>query len=63
MKILLHHDLLVAFLRQDLPNKTHQQQLKKMLENENSAFLYSKKFLTFETQNWLSKCDEYREFR
>lgn len=47
MDILLYKDLICNFLNQTIDNKEHLLQIKKILENENSIFLYSKKFFQF----------------
>lgn len=46
---------------QNLDNKEHQKQIRKILDNENSVFLYSKKFFSF-IENELSEeyIDEYQ---
>lgn len=46
MKILTHKDLMLGFIKQNLENKEHQKQIRQILDNENSVFLYSKKFFT-----------------
>lgn len=47
MKILTHKDLLFGFIKQKLNNKEHQKQIRQILDNENSLFLFSKKFFLF----------------
>ncbi len=47
MKILLNKDLLLNFLSQNFTDKGLQIQVNKILANENSVFLYSKKFFQF----------------
>lgn len=47
MKILTHKDLILGFIKQNLENKEHQKQIRQILDNENSVFLYSQKFFAF----------------
>jgi len=47
MKILTHKDLILGFIKQNLENKQHQKQVRQILDNENSVFLYSQKFFAF----------------
>lgn len=47
MKILLYKDLIIKFLSQKIVDKNHQNQLKKIFDNEHSIWLYSKQFLLF----------------
>jgi len=47
MKILTYKDLILGFIKQNLENKEHQKQVRQILGNENSVFLYSQKFFAF----------------
>lgn len=47
MKILTHKDLILGFIKQNLGDKEHQKQIHQILDNENSVFLFSKKFFLF----------------
>ena len=47
MKVLIYKDLILGFIKQNLENKEHQKQVRQILGNENSVFLYSKKFFAF----------------
>lgn len=47
MKILTYKDLILGFIKQNLENKEHQKQIRQILDNENSVFLFSKKFFSF----------------
>jgi hypothetical protein len=47
MKILTHKDLILGFIKQNLVDKEHQKQIHQILDNENSVFLFSKKFFSF----------------
>lgn len=46
MEILLYKDILLNFISQEIEKK-HLKQIKQILENENSIFLYSKKYIQF----------------
>jgi hypothetical protein len=47
MKILLHEDLILSFLVQNPEYKQYQHQITQILNNEQSVFLYSKKYFSY----------------
>lgn len=47
MELLFYKDLIINFISQNIKLKEHQSLIRKVFDNENSVFLYSKKFFQF----------------
>ncbi len=47
MELLLYKDLIINFISQSLENENHQRLIGKIFANEDSLFIYSRKFLEF----------------
>ncbi len=61
MKILTYKDLILTYIRQDYADSEQKSLIKKIFYNENSVFLYSKKFVLF-LENEIDKSDNSREY-
>jgi hypothetical protein len=63
MDILLNKDIVVKFLSKNISDKDLVKQVKRILENENSVFLYSSKYLSFIKNELIENFeDEYQDF-
>jgi len=61
MKILTYKDLILAYIRKDYADSEQKSLIEKIFYNENSVFLYSKKFVQF-LENEIDRSENSREY-